>query len=153
MKVYEGNLDAKGLKIAIVVSRFNIFLTQKLLEGSIDCLKRHNCNENDISIIWAPGSFEIPQVLKKIASKSRYDAIIALGVIIRGDTPHFDYVASETAKGIAEVSLESGLPISFGIVTADNLEQAIERCGTKHGNKGFDAAMAAIEMANLFKSL
>lgn len=153
MNIYEGKLDAKGLKIAIVVSRFNVFLTQKLLDGAIDCLKRHNCDDKDISIIWAPGSFEIPQVLKKFLSKNKYDAAIALGVIIKGDTPHFEYVANETAKGIAQLAIETGFPIAFGIVTAENLEQAIERCGTKQGNKGFDAAITAIEMANLFKNI
>lgn len=152
MKIYEGELIAKGFKFAVVVSRFNNFLTSKLLDSAIDCLKRHGADENSISIIWTPGSFEIPQAVKKVA-KMNFDAIVALGVIIKGDTPHFDYVASETAKGIAQVSLEFEIPVSFGIVTADNLEQAIERCGTKHGNKGFDAALSAIEMANLFSKI
>ncbi len=152
MKIYEGNLNAKGLRFAIIVSRFNNFLTSKLLEGAIDCLKRHDVEEDSISVIWTPGSFEIPLTIKKV-SQMKFDAIIALGVIIKGDTPHFDYVASETAKGIAQVSLELKIPVSFGIVTAENLEQAIERCGTKQGNKGFDAALTAIEMANLFAKM
>lgn len=149
MKVYEGSLSAAGKKFAIVVSRFNNFLTSKLVEGAVDCLKRHGADEDSITLFWTPGSFEIPQLIKKI-SGLKFNAIIALGVIIKGDTPHFDYVASETAKGIAQLSLETEIPISFGIVTADNLEQAIERCGTKHGNKGFDAALTAIEMSDLF---
>jgi 6,7-dimethyl-8-ribityllumazine synthase len=152
MKITEGKLIAKGLKIAIVVSRFNSFLSQKLLDGALDCLKRHEANENDINIFWVPGSFEIPVTLKKLSSKN-YDGIIALGVLIKGDTPHFDYIAAETTKGIAQVSMDSEIPVSFGIVTADNLEQAIERSGTKQGNKGFDAALSLIEMANLFKEI
>ncbi|MCX7641468.1 MAG: 6,7-dimethyl-8-ribityllumazine synthase [Elusimicrobiales bacterium] len=152
MKVYEGKLDGKQLKIAIIVSRFNSFLTQKLLDGAIDCLIRHGVEKDSISLIWAPGSFEIPQLIK-LVSKTKPDAIITLGVIIKGDTPHFEYVASQTTKGISELSIELQIPISFGIVTAENLEQAIERCGTKQGNKGFDAAMTAIEMANLFKTI
>jgi len=152
MKITEGKLIAKGLKIAIVVSRFNSFLSQKLLDGALDCLKRHEASENDINIFWVPGSFEIPVTLKKLSSKN-YDGIIALGVLIKGDTPHFDYIAAETTKGIAQVSMDSEIPVSFGIVTADNLEQAIERSGTKQGNKGFDAALSLIEMANLFKEI
>jgi len=152
MKVIEGKLNAKGLKIAIVVSRFNSFLSQKLLDGAIDCLKRHEADENNIDVFWVPGSFEIPLMVKKLSSKN-YDGIVALGVLIKGDTPHFDYIATETTKGIAQVSLDSQIPVSFGVVTAENLEQAIERCGTKQGNKGFDAALSVIEMANLFKEI
>lgn len=152
MKIKEGKLSAKGLKIAVVVSRFNGFLSDKLLEGAVDCLIRHEINENDIKVFKVPGSFEIPVAVKKLSSK-KYDGIVALGVLIKGDTPHFDYIASETAKGIAQISLESEIPVSFGVVTADNLEQAIERCGTKQGNKGFDAAISVIEMANLFKEI
>lgn len=152
MKITEGKLTAKGLKIAIVVSRFNSFLSSKLLEGAIDCLKRHDINENDINVFWVPGSFEIPVAVKKISSQ-KYDGIIALGVLIKGDTPHFDYIAAETTKGIAQISVEKEIPVAFGVVTADNLEQAIERCGTKQGNKGFDSALSVIEMANLFKEI
>jgi len=152
MKVIEGKLNAKGLKIAIVVSRFNSFLSQKLLDGAIDCLKRHEADENNIDVFWVPGSFEIPLMVKKLLSKN-YDGIVALGVLIKGDTPHFDYIATETTKGIAQVSLDSQIPVSFGVVTAENLEQAIERCGTKQGNKGFDAALSVIEMVNLFKEI
>jgi 6,7-dimethyl-8-ribityllumazine synthase len=152
MKVIEGKLNAKGLKIAIVVARFNSFLSQKLLDGAIDCLKRHEADENNIDVFWVPGSFEIPLMVKKLSSKN-YDGIVALGVLIKGDTPHFDYIATETTKGIAQVSLDSQIPVSFGVVTAENLEQAIERCGTKQGNKGFDAALSVIEMANIFKEI
>jgi 6,7-dimethyl-8-ribityllumazine synthase len=152
MKVIEGKLNAKGLKIAIVVSRFNSFLSQKLLDGAIDCLKRHEADENNIDVFWVPGSFEIPLMVKKLSSKN-YDGIVALGVLIKGETPHFDYIATETTKGIAQVSLDSQIPVSFGVVTAENLEQAIERCGTKQGNKGFDAALSVIEMINLFKEI
>ena len=152
MKLIEGKLNAKGLKIAIVVSRFNSFLSQKLLDGAIDCLKRHEADENNIDVFWVPGSFEIPLMVKKLSSKN-YDGIVALGVLIKGDTPHFDYIATETTKGIARVSLDSQIPVSFGVVTAENLEQAIERCGTKQGNKGFDAALSVIEMVNLFKEI
>lgn len=152
MKNIEGKLDAKGLRFAIVISRFNSFLSTKLLDGAIDCLKRHGAADNKVDVIWVPGSFEIPVAIKKIVNK-KYDAIIALGVIVKGDTPHFDYIASETAKGIANVSIEEQVPVSFGVITADNLEQAIERAGTKQGNKGFDAAMTAIEMANLFREI
>lgn len=152
MKIYEGNLDAKNLRFVIIVSRFNSFLTEKLLYGALDCLKRHGADENNISVIWAPGSFEIPQLIKK-ASKLKPDAIIAVGTIIKGDTPHYDYIASETTKGIAQLSLELEIPVTFGIITAETLEQAIERAGTKHGNKGFDAALAAIEMANIYKNI
>ena len=152
-KVFEGMLQGKGLKFAIVISRFNEFITGKLLDGAKDALKRHGVNDIDIDIAWAPGSFEIPLVAKKLADTKKYDAIICLGAVIRGATPHFEYVATEVAKGIAKVELETGIPVAYGIVTADNLEQAIERAGTKAGNRGFDAAANAIEMANLLKGI
>ena len=152
-KVFEGMLQGKGLKIAVVISRFNEFITGKLLEGAQDALKRHGVADIDIDTAWAPGSFEIPLVAKKLADTKKYDAIICLGAVIRGATPHFEYVAAEVSKGIAKVGLDSGIPITYGIVTADNLEQAIERAGTKAGNRGFDAAMNAIEMANLLKGI
>ncbi len=152
MKIIEGQLTADKLKFALVVSRFNDFLTAKLLEGALDTLKRHGADEKNLTVVKVPGSYEIPLMVQRLAGKG-FDAIIALGTVIRGDTPHFDYVAAETAKGIAHVSLAGNIPVAFGIVTADNLEQAIERAGTKHGNKGADAAMSAIEMANLFKQL
>jgi 6,7-dimethyl-8-ribityllumazine synthase len=153
MKTYEGGLQAKGLKFAVIVSRFNEFITNRLLDGALDSLLRHGAAEQDIDIIKVPGSFEIPLIAKKIASKKSHDAIICLGTIIRGSTPHFEYVASETAKGIAEVSLELEVPVAFGIITADTIEQAIERAGTKSGNKGWNAALVAIEMAQLLKKL
>ncbi len=153
MKIIEGKLSAKGMKFALVCSRFNSFLTDKLIEGAVDCLKRHEVDEDSLTLVRTPGSYELPFVSVKLANSKKYDAIIALGVIIRGDTPHFDFVATQTAKGLAQASFESGIPVAFGIVTADNLEQAIERCGVKHGNKGFDAAMTAIEMAGLYKIL
>ncbi|MFA6434618.1 MAG: 6,7-dimethyl-8-ribityllumazine synthase [Elusimicrobiales bacterium] len=152
MKIVEGRLTAEKLKFALVVSRFNDFLTAKLLEGALDALKRHGAREKSLTVVKVPGSYEIPLAVQKLAGKG-FNAIIALGVIIKGDTPHFDYVAAETAKGIAQVSLACKIPVAFGIVTADTLEQAIERAGTKHGNKGADAAMSAMEMANLFKQL
>lgn len=152
MKINEGELIAQGLRFAIVVSRFNDFLTSKLLEGAIDALKRHGAEDKNIEVFKVPGAYEIPVTCEKLAVK-KYDAIICLGVIIRGDTPHFDFVASEVSKGISQVSIKNKLPVIFGIVTADNLEQAIERAGTKQGNKGFQAACSAIEMANLFKNI
>ena len=153
MKKYEGELQAKGLKFAVIVSRFNEFITSKLLDGAVDALLRHGASEENIDVIKVPGSFEIPLVAKKIAKKKSYDAIICLGTIIRGATPHFEYVASEAAKGIALVSLEAEIPVAFGIITADTIEQAIERAGTKSGNKGWDAALVAVEMAQLLKKL
>jgi 6,7-dimethyl-8-ribityllumazine synthase len=152
MKIFEGKLEGKGLKIAIVVSRFNSFITEQLLAGALDCLKRNGVNDNDITVVKVPGAYEIPVICKKLAVKD-YDAIIALGTVIRGNTPHFDYVASEVAKGVAQVGLETGKPVIFGVLTTDTIEQAIERAGTKAGNKGFDAAQSAIEMANLFKEI
>ncbi len=153
MKVIEGELQAKGLRFCIVVSRFNDFITERLLEGAKDCLIRHGAEEKDIDIVKVPGSFEIPLVAKTVAKKGLYNAIICLGTVIRGATPHFDYVASEVSKGIAQVSLETGLPVVFGIITADSIEQAIERAGSKAGNKGWDAALVAIEMAQVLKKI
>ena len=152
-KQYEGNLIGEGLKFGLVVSRFNEFITAKLLEGAKDALARHGVREENFEIAWTPGAFEIPLVAKKMAQSGRYNAVICLGAVIRGGTPHFDYVASEVSKGIANVGLEVGMPITFGIITSDTLEQAIERAGTKMGNAGFNAAVNAIEMANLLKSL
>lgn len=151
--LFEGVLLGKGLKFGVVISRFNEFITKKLLEGAQDALLRHGVSDGDIDIAWVPGSFEIPLVAKKLAQAKKYDAVICLGAVIRGATPHFEYIAAEVTKGIAKVGLETGLPISYGIITADSLEQAIERAGTKAGNKGFDAAVDAIEMANLLRSI
>ena len=152
-KCFEGMLLGKGLKFGLVVSRFNEFITNKLLEGALDALKRHGVDENDIEVALVPGSFEIPVIAKKLAQTKRYDAVICLGTVLRGGTPHFDYIATEVTKGIAHVGLETGLPVVYGIITADTLEQAIERAGTKMGNRGFEAAKDAIEMANLLKSI
>ena len=149
--IYEGKLNAKGFKFAIVVSRFNSFITDKLLEGAIDALKRHGAEDRQINIYKVPGSFEIPLIAKLLAKKRDIDGIICLGTVIKGATPHFHYIASEVAKGIAQASLESEKPISFGIITSENIEQAIERAGTKSGNKGYDAAISVIEMVNLLK--
>ncbi|MCP3315279.1 6,7-dimethyl-8-ribityllumazine synthase [Clostridioides difficile] len=151
--IYEGKLIGKDLKIGIINSRFNEFITSKLLSGAEDCLLRHDVSPENIEIVWVPGAFEIPLVAQKMAKSGRYDAIICLGCVIRGATSHYDYVCSEVSKGIAKVSLDSELPVIFGIVTTENIEQAIERAGTKAGNKGYDCAMNALEMANLFKSL
>ena len=153
MKVYQGELLGQGLKIGIVVSRFNEFISSKLLSGALDALSRHGVAEEDVTVAWVPGGFEIPVIALHMARSGRYDAVICLGAIIRGATPHFEYVAAEVAKGIARVGMDTGVPTIFGVVTADNLEQAIERAGTKMGNKGFDAAQAAIEMANLRRHL
>ncbi|MCE5195155.1 MAG: 6,7-dimethyl-8-ribityllumazine synthase [Nitrospiraceae bacterium] len=153
MKIIEGELQAKGLKFAIVVSRFNDFITGKLLDGAIDALVRHGANKDDIDVAKVPGSFEIPLAAKRLASKGTYNAVICLGAVIRGATPHFEYVASEVSKGIAHVSMETGVPIAFGVITSDTIEQAVERAGTKSGNKGWDAAITAIEMAQLLKRL
>jgi 6,7-dimethyl-8-ribityllumazine synthase len=150
-KILEGNLDAGKHKFGIIVSRFNELVSKGLLEGALDCLKRHGAKEDSLDVIWIPGSFEIPTVAKKIAKN--YDAVICLGAVIRGATPHFEYVAAEAAKGIAKVSLDTGVPVIFGILTTDNLEQALERAGAKPGNKGFAAALSAIELANLLKQL
>jgi 6,7-dimethyl-8-ribityllumazine synthase len=152
-KTVEGKLDARGLKTAVIASRFNDFITAKLVEGALDCLLRHNADESDITIIRVPGSFEIPLAAQKAAASGTYDAIVCLGALIRGQTPHFDYIASEVTKGIAQVSLQTGMPVTFGVVTADTLEQAVDRAGAKAGNKGFEAALGAIEMANLLKKI
>ncbi|RLC94161.1 MAG: 6,7-dimethyl-8-ribityllumazine synthase [Chloroflexi bacterium] len=152
-KLYQGSLLGEGLKLVLIVSRFNEFISTRLLEGAQDALLRHGVKEADIDVAWTPGSFEIPLIAKKMAQSSRYDAVICLGAVIRGGTPHFDYIAAEVSKGIANAGLETGMPIIFGVITADTLEQAIERAGTKEGNLGFKAAMHGIEMANLVKSL
>ena len=153
MKNYEGELQAKGLKFAIIVSRFNDFITQKLHDGAVDALIRHGASEQNIDVIKVPGAFEIPLAAKVVAEKKSYNAVICLGTVIRGATPHFDYVASEAAKGIATASMETGVPIAFGVLTTDTIEQAVERAGSKGGNKGWDAALVAIEMAQLLKKL
>ncbi len=153
MKTIEGKLVARDYRFGIVVSRFNEFISGHLLSGALDCLKRHEADEEKIEIIWVPGAFEIPLVAKKAVLSKRYDAVICLGAVIRGSTPHFDYVASEVAKGVAQVGLESGMPVIFGVITSDTLEQAIERAGSKAGNKGWQAAAAAIEMADLSAQL
>jgi len=150
---FEGMLLGKGLKFGLVVSRFNEFLTRKLLEGAQDALLRHGVNQEDIEIAWVPGSFEIPLIAKKLAETKRFNAVICLGAVVRGGTPHFEYIAAEVTKGIAKVGLDTGLPVTYGVLTADTLEQAIERAGTKMGNRGFNAAVEAIEMANLVKTI
>ncbi len=152
-KVYEGKLIAKGCKFGIVVSRFNEFITGKLLEGAVDAIKRHDGDDKDIGIYWVPGAFEIPYVASKLAKSKKYDAVICLGAIIKGSTTHNEYIAAEVSKGVAAAAMESGIPVVFGVLTTENLEQAIERAGTKSGNKGAEAAMSAIEMVNLYKSL
>ena len=152
-KTYEGNLLGKGLKFGLVVSRFNEFFSRKLLEGALDALLRHGVAETDIEVAWTPGSFEIPLIAQKMAQSKKYNAVVCLGAVIRGGTPHFDYIASEVTKGIANVSLNTGVPVIYGVITTDTLEQAVERSGTKEGNKGFDAAVSAIEMANLVKAM
>ncbi len=151
--ILEGNLTAKGLKFGIVASRFNEFITSKLISGALDVLKRHEVYEDNITIAWVPGAFEIPLAAKKMAQSSKYDAVICLGAVIRGSTSHYDYVCNEVSKGVAAVGLSTGVPVLFGVLTTENIEQAIERAGTKAGNKGADAAMGAIEMANLLKKL
>jgi 6,7-dimethyl-8-ribityllumazine synthase len=150
---YQGKLLGQGLKFGIIVSRFNDFISGRLLEGAKDGLLRHGVLENDLAVAWVPGAFEIPLAASKMAQMGKYDAVICLGAVIRGATPHFDYVANEVSKGVAQVGLQTGLPVIYGVITADNLEQAIERAGTKEGNTGFKAAMSAIEMANLLRSM
>ncbi|NLV23878.1 MAG: 6,7-dimethyl-8-ribityllumazine synthase [Deltaproteobacteria bacterium] len=150
---YEGNLNGGGLRIGLVVGRFNSFIAERLVEGAVDGLLRHGVRDEDIHIARVPGAFEIPLTARKLAETGRFDAVLCLGAVIRGSTPHFDYVAAEVSKGVAAVGLKSGLPVIFGVLTTDTIEQAIERAGTKAGNKGFDAALSAIEMANLFKSI
>jgi 6,7-dimethyl-8-ribityllumazine synthase len=153
IKLIEGALGAQDIRFALVVSRFNDFIGQKLVEGAIDCILRHGGAEENIAIYRCPGAFELPMVAKKVALSGKYDAIVTLGAIIRGSTPHFDVIAAEATKGIAQVALDTGVPIAFGVLTTENLEQAIERAGTKAGNKGFDAAMTAIEMVNLYRQI
>lgn len=152
-KIYEGHLVGTGLKIGIVAGRFNEFITSKLVSGAQDALKRHGVNEQDIDLAWVPGAFEIPFMAKKMAQTGRYDAIITLGAVIRGSTPHFDYVCNEVAKGVGALNFQYDLPVIFGVITTDTIEQAVERAGTKAGNKGWDAALVAIEMANLNKQI
>ncbi len=152
-RVLEGNLTAQGLGFAIVASRFNEFITARLLDGALDALRRHGADESRITVVRVPGSFEIPLVAKQLATSGQFQAVICLGTVIRGATPHFEYIASEVAKGVAMASLDTGVPIAFGVLTTDSIEQAVERAGTKAGNKGFDAACTAIEMANLFREL
>lgn len=153
MKTLEGKLTAENMKIAIVVARFNEFITSKLLSGCIDCLIRHEAADEDLTVAWVPGAFEIPMAAKKLAESGKYDAVICLGAVIRGATPHFDYVCAEASKGIAQVSMQTGVPVAFGVLTTENIQQAVERAGTKAGNKGVDCAMTAMEMVNLFKEM
>lgn len=153
MKTFEGSLIASGLRVGIVAARFNEFITGKLLEGAQDAFRRHGGDEENLSVAWVPGSFEIPIVAKRMADSGNYDAVVCLGAVIRGATAHFEMVANETAKGIATAGMQSGVPVIFGVLTTDNIEQAVERAGTKAGNKGFDAMTSAIEMANLFKEI
>lgn len=153
MKLLEGNYCGEGLKIGLVASRFNEFIVSKLVSGADDCLRRHGVASDDIECAWVPGAFEIPLIAKKMAQSGKYDAVICLGAVIRGATSHYDYVCNETAKGIAMASMETGIPVLFGVVTTENIEQAIERAGTKAGNKGYDCAMSALEMINLSKNL
>lgn len=152
-RIVEGKLDAKGLRVAIVASRFNDFITSRLIDGAVDCLLRHGASEKDISVLRVPGSFEIPLAAKKVAGGGKVDAVVCLGALIRGQTPHFEYISAEVTKGVAQVALDAGMPVTFGVVTADTLEQAVDRAGAKSGNKGFEAALGAIEMANLLRSL
>lgn len=150
---FAGNLIGTGKAFGIIVSRFNSFITKQLLEGALDCLMRHGTDENDIDVFWVPGSYEIPITAMKLAKNGKYDGVICLGAVIRGDTPHFDYVSSESAKGITEVGLATGVPTTYGIITTDTLEQAIDRAGTRSGNKGAEAALTTLEMANLFEAI
>jgi len=152
-RVFEGRFDARGRKIALVASRFNDFFTKELLAGAHDCLRRHGVPDDNVDVAWVPGSFEIPMAAKRLASTGRYGAVVCLGCLVQGDTPHFQYIAAEVSKGIAQVSLDTGVPVIFGVITAETLEQAMERAGTKAGNKGFDAATTALEMIDLFASL
>jgi len=153
MRIYEGKLVSKDIKIGIVAARFNEFIVSKLLSGAVDGLKRHDVNEDDIEVAWVPGAFEIPLIASKMAMSGKYDAVICLGAVIRGSTTHYDYVCSEVSKGIASVSLNSDIPVMFGVLTTENIEQAIERAGTKAGNKGYDSAVSAIEMVNLIRAI
>ena len=151
--VIEGMLNASGKRFALVASRFNELITRKLLEGAIDCLVRHQAQQENIAVVWVPGAFELPLVAKRLAASGQYDAVICLGAVIRGSTPHFDYVAAQVSKGLAAASLDTGRPVSFGVLTTDTIEQAVERAGTKFGNKGFDAALSAIEMADVLSKI
>jgi len=153
MTIYEGKLNGKGMKFALVVGRFNELISSRLYEGALDCLRRHDVADGDVDSAWVPGAFEMPLVAKRLAASGKYDAVICLGAVIRGGTPHFEYVAAEAAKGIAKVSLDSGVPVVFGVLTTDSIEQAVERAGAKGGNKGWSAASTALEMANLAKTL
>ena len=153
MKIYEGQLVSENIRVGIVASRFNEFIVSKLLNGAVDGLKRHNVRDSDIEVAWVPGAFEIPLIAAKMAKSEKFDAVICLGAVIRGSTSHYDYVCSEVSKGIANVSVNSGIPVMFGVVTTDTIEQAVERAGTKAGNKGFDSAVAAIEMVNLIREI
>jgi 6,7-dimethyl-8-ribityllumazine synthase len=153
MTTYEGKLNGKGFKFALVVGRFNELISSRLYEGALDCLRRHDVADGDVDSVWVPGAFEMPLVAKRLAASKKYDAVVCLGAVIRGGTPHFEYVAGEVAKGIAKVSLDSGVPVIFGVLTTDTIEQAVERAGTKAGNKGWAAASTALEMANLAKTL
>ena len=153
MKVLEGNLVAQNIKVALVAARFNEFIVSKLISGAVDGLKRHNVAEDDITLAWVPGAFEIPLIASKLAKSGKYDAVICLGAVIRGATSHYDYVCNEVSKGVAHISLETDIPVLFGVLTTDNIEQAIERAGTKAGNKGYDCALSAIEMINLSKQI
>ena len=153
MNVFEGKVVSENIKIGIVAARFNEFITSKLLGGALDGLKRHNVNENDIDVAWVPGAFEIPLIAKKMANSGKYDAVICLGAVIRGSNSHYDYVCNEVSKGIATVSMNSDIPVMFGVITTENIEQAIERAGTKAGNKGYDCALGAIEMVNLIREM
>ena len=153
MKTYEGKLVAEGIRVAIVAARFNEFIVSKLVAGALDALRRHGVDEGEISVAWVPGAFEIPLAARKLAERADVDAVVCLGAVIRGATPHFDYVCAESSKGIAQASLATGKPVIFGVVTTDSIEQAVERAGTKAGNKGYDAAVSAIEMANLLKAM
>ncbi|HUC92392.1 MAG TPA: 6,7-dimethyl-8-ribityllumazine synthase [Paenibacillus sp.] len=152
-KIYEGNLVSQGLKYGVVVGRFNEFITGKLLSGALDAFKRHGAGEDEVEIAWVPGAFEIPFIAQKMAESGKYDAVVTLGAVIRGSTPHFDYVCNEAAKGVAAIALKTGVPTIFGVLTTDSIEQAVERAGTKAGNKGWEAAVSAIEMANLTSAL
>lgn len=153
MRVLEGNFSGKGLRVGIVAGRFNEFITSKLIGGALDALKRHEVADDDIALAWVPGAFEIPLAVKKMAESGNYDAVIALGAVIKGATPHFDYVCAEVSKGVAHIGLETGIPVMFGVLTTNNIEEAIERAGTKAGNKGFDVVNGAIEMCNLLKGM
>ena len=153
MNIIEGKLDARGIRVAVVVARFNEFITSKLLGGAIDCLKRNNAEDDKITVVWVPGSFEIPSMAKRLVESNQFDTVICLGAVIRGGTPHFEYVSAEVSKGVANVAITSNIPVIYGVITTDSIEQAIERAGTKSGNKGADAAFSAIEMVNLFKQI